>query len=131
MRRREAAWLPRAVLAAQTALDAVFYRLVGTLVVLILFTVLFGHLHALRAERAIFGPDLCEADLPVTPSPATRLSVKGPPASGCIGGAVRDACGVCNGGGLDIGCDGVCFSGLVVDCAGVCGGTDKSCLIDP
>lgn len=39
--------------------------------------------------------------------------------------AVPDKCGVCDGGNLDIGCDGVCFSEKQEDCRGVCGGTAR------
>jgi len=40
----------------------------------------------------------------------------------CGGKAEVDKCGVCAGGGKDVGCDGKCFSGAVKDCNGKCGG---------
>ena len=94
----------------------------GSLLVLIMFTVLLTRVRDLRTQRTAGEADgFCEATVPATP-------VAKPPIKDCGGGAVRDLCGVCNGDGLDLGCDGVCFSGKVLDCAGVCDGKDFRCL---
>jgi hypothetical protein len=93
----------------------------GALLVLIMLTVLLTRVRDLRTQRtAGEAGEACDA-VPVTP-----LGI--PPIKDCGNGAVRDLCGVCNGDGLDLGCDGVCFSGKVLDCAGVCDGKDFRCL---
>ena len=40
----------------------------------------------------------------------------------CGGTAVRDACGVCEGGNADMDCAGECYGEAQEDCAGVCNG---------